>query len=91
MIVASRCADGVVAVRAPGRGITEPGRQAGLVEQARRLLHEFVEIPEGQYFLTDREQVGNGRAELGEHGGTGACGFEEPRVHPGSPLPDAGC
>jgi len=36
----------MVAMRPPGRGITEPGGQAGLAEQARRLLHEFAEIPE---------------------------------------------
>ena len=55
----------MVAMRAPGRGVTEPGGQAGLVQQPRRLLDQFVEILEREYLLAEREQVGNDRAELG--------------------------
>src|SRR5260370_29681371 len=68
---------GVVAVGALRSGVAEPFGQAALAEQPGRLLEEVIEIMKNQYLFSDREQLGNGGAELGEHRGAAACRLEQ--------------
>ena len=68
---------GVVAVGALRGGVAESRGQAALAEQPGRLLDEFIEVVKGQYLLSDREQLRNGGAELGEHRGAAACRLEQ--------------